>query len=119
MSNTYTSTRQSYYQKNADEIKKQRKIRYQKNILEERESAIKRHHKNKDRNNLTSLTHYYTYDKKLNKKRQQRRGPKRQPNVKCLMCHNKFHTKKNPYAKLSKNKPQCPKCKDRIIVLIV
>ncbi len=119
MSNTYTATRQSYYQKNKKLIKKKRKQNYQKNILKERQNALNRHSKNKERNNFTSLVNYYVNDKKLNKKRQEQREPKRQPNVKCLMCKNKFHTKKNPYAKLSKNKPQCPKCGDRIIIFII
>jgi len=116
--NTYTTTRKSYYQKNKEKIKKQRKLNYQKNILQERATSLDRHHKNQKRNNSTSLVHYYSNDKKLNKIRQNRRNPKRQPNVKCMMCKNKFHTKKNPYAPLSKNKPQCPECGDRIIVFI-
>ena len=117
MSITYTPTRKSYYQKHKKEIKKQRKLNYQKNLLQERATSLDRHYKNQKRNNSTSLVHYHTNDKKLNKIRQNRRS-KRQPKVKCMMCKNKFHTKKNPDAPLSKNKPQCPKCGDRIIIFI-
>jgi len=118
MSNTYTTTRQKYYQENKKSIREKRKQKYQENKKEEQKSARKRHSKNKERNNFISLVHYHANDKKLNKKRQERR-PKRQPNVKCLMCNNTFHTKKNPFTRLSKNKPQCPKCGDRIITFIV
>ena len=114
--NTYTATRQSYYEKNAPLIKEKRRIRYQKNIQTERESAKQRHQKNKSRNNKISLDNYHANSNTLNKKRMIGRFPP--PNVQCINCNNTFRTKKDPNAKLSKNKPQCPECKKRVIINI-
>lgn len=73
MAKTYTTTRQNYYIINADEIKRKRRERYQKNIVQERLEALDRHFKNKKRNNATSLANYHKNSDELNKKRTLRR----------------------------------------------
>ena len=66
---TYTKTRQEYYQKNSDDIREKRRQKYNDNILDERKESLVRHHKNKNRQNVTSLKYYYDHSSELNKKR--------------------------------------------------
>jgi len=56
MTKTYTSTRQSYYEKI---IRDKRKKKYYENIESERNSALDRHYNNKERNNKKSLENYH------------------------------------------------------------
>ena len=73
MTKTYTPTRESYYQKNKKEIKAKRKIKYQENIIAERQSSLDSHYKNKERNNKRDLANYHKDPDKHNKRRQDNR----------------------------------------------
>lgn len=70
MTKTYTATREHYYQKNKEEIKRKQRKRYQENIIAERASGLDRHYKNKERNNKKSLEYYYKHSKEINQNRQ-------------------------------------------------
>ena len=103
---TYTSTRQTYYQNNSDEIKEKRKNNYQKNIIQEREKAKLRHIKNKKQNNKKSRDNYNEKSVELNKKRR----PTIPYNAICTECKNLARTK------LFHDNIQCSKCKKKTVV---